>query len=69
MQSLPVFSAIRPVPEFNSPDDLRAAVIDATPTAGRLVTSPALAGAAAAPKCCAGKAAEPATGFTMSGFG
>lgn len=69
MKSLPVFSAIRPVPEFDSPDDLRAAVVDAAPTAGRLVTSPALAGAAAAPKRSAAKAAEPATGFTMSGFG
>ena len=69
MKSLPVFSAIRPVPEFHGPEDLRAAVIDATPTAGRLATSPALAGAGSAPKRGVAKAAEPATGFTMSGFG
>jgi hypothetical protein len=69
MKSLPVFSAIRPVPEFDSREGLRTAVIGAAPTAGRLATSPALAGSAAAPKRAAVKTAEPATGFTMSGFG
>ena len=64
MKQLPVFSAIRQVPEFDSRDDLRAAVAGAVPTQGRL----AVPGTPLAARAPAGKA-EPSTAFSMSGFG
>jgi len=63
MQQLPVFSALRQVPAFDSRDDLRAAVAQAVPTLGRLVTVASPASRTSANQ------AEPATGFSMSGFG
>jgi hypothetical protein len=62
MQQLPVFSALRQVPEFDSRDELRAAVAHAVPTLGRLVT-------VATPVRTPANQAEPASGFSMSGFG
>ncbi len=64
MNQLPVFSAIRQVPQFDSRDDLRAAVAGAVPTQGRL----AVASAPAATRAPASKT-EPSTAFSMSGFG
>lgn len=64
MKQLPVFSAIRPVPQFDSHDDLRAAVATAAPTLGRLTT----VGAPVPVRKASGQA-EPSTAFSMSGFG
>lgn len=69
MTSLPVFSAIPPVSEFDRREDLPAAVAGATPTSGRLVTPPTRSGQVASPKRNAPKPVEPASGFSMSGFG
>ena len=66
MKQLPVFSASPLIPEFDRPDDLRAAVASAAPTLGRLSTGPVPV-RGAAPKRPAARQ-EPA-GFSMSGFG